>query len=584
MKSLNPSRADRPHRHVFCAAFLRASLFFLLLALSMAAAAQGKPGMPVGQRRKPTTTSTEAASAVRSLVQQGNLPDLRWPNFSDFRAQIDNFYRGSNYSLAWIENSRLTPRAEEMIHILSQAEGEGLNSEDYDGPRWPERMTHLEASHTAEDEARFDVALTVCAMRYISAVRIGRINPQHLKFGFDIKRKKIDLPAFLGDLLASSNNISDQMAEIEPPFDGYKAARQALRQYQHLAKTDQGASLPPSIGTVYRGGYYDHMADLASRLRELGDMPQDAVIPDNLSSYDEPFITAVKSFQQHHGLNADGYLTAETIEQLNVPLRVRAEQLGFTLERYRWIPLTFSHPPVVVNLPEFRLRAFDKDGRVGLSMRVNVGDAYDFQTPVFENKIQYLVFRPYWNVPPRILREEVIPDIEDDRDYVENNNMEVINRDGQVVTAGPINDSVLKQLRAGSLGVREKPGPDNALGLLKIIFPNEHHVYLHDTPESRDMFSSGESALSHGCIHLQEPAMLAHWLLRDKPEWTEARVEQAMKTGRDNLTVNLTKPVPILIVYATAIVEPDGAVYFFRDIYGHDATLKQELAKGYPYP
>jgi len=256
--------------------------------------------------------------------------------------------------------------------------------------------------------------------------------------------------------------------------------------------------------------------------------------------------------------------------------------LSFDLERYRWLPLNLSQPPVVVNLPEFRLRAFEEAGQIGLTMRVNIGDAYDFQTPVFQNSIRYLVFRPYWSVPPRILKDEVIPDIEQDRSYVRDGHMEVVNREGKVVTSGEIGDGVLKQLRAGALGVREKPGPDNALGLLKIIFPNEHHVYLHDTPESRDMFSSGQGALSHGCIHLERPAKLAHWLLRDKPECEQ--VEHAMKDGRDNFMVYLTRPVPILIVYATAIAEPDGDVYFFQDIYGHDAALQQALAKGYPYP
>jgi L,D-transpeptidase YcbB len=260
------------------------------------------------------------------------------------------------------------------------------------------------------------------------------------------------------------------------------------------------------------------------------------------------------------------------------------EQLKLAMERYRWLRYNFAQPPVVVNLPGFRLYAFDKDGRVGLTMSVNVGDAYDFQTPVFENSIRYLVFRPYWNVPPKILRDEVIPDIAEDRNFVRNNQMEVTTMAGQVVTSGVISDAVLKQLRSGTLLVRQKPGPDNPLGLLKIIFPNEHHVYLHDTAQGGEMFSWDQRALSHGCIHLQHPAELAYWLLKDKPDWTLERVQQAMHEGRDNVSVNLTAPVPILIVYTTAIAQPDGQVHFYRDIYGHDAALKAALAKGYPYP
>jgi len=239
---------------------------------------------------------------------------------------------------------------------------------------------------------------------------------------------------------------------------------------------------------------------------------------------------------------------------------------------------------VVVNLPGYLLRAFDSDGHVGLIMSVNVGDEFDFQTPVFENSIRYLVFRPYWNVPPTILREEVVPDIAADREYVHDNDMEVTTLAGKVVTSGVISDGVLQQLRAGKLTVRQKPGQNNALGVLKVIFPNQYNVYLHDTAKIVGMVKVGRRSVSHGCIHLQKPDELAQWLLRDKPEWTLERVQQAMYEGKDNVTVNLTHPVPILIVYATAVVQENGDINFYRDMYGHDVTLQAALAKGYPYP
>jgi murein L,D-transpeptidase YcbB/YkuD len=526
----------------------------------------------------------ETEGALRSSVQSGRLDDLRWPDFSDYRADVDNFYRPSGYALTWIQGDAPTKRAREMVEMLRRADAEGLNPEDYDGPRWAERFARLETSHSSEDEARFDVALTVCAMRYISDVRIGRINPKHFQFGLDVEHKKLNLPSFLRELVSEQTGLEARLAGIEPPFAQYKATRQALLRYMELAKEDDGEKLPRPPGIVFAGGPYEGISRLASRLRQIGDLSQDAIIPADSKVYEGPLIDAVKRFQKRHGLTSNGYLTVDTVEQLNVPLRSRVEQLRLALERYRWLRYTFAQPPVVVNLPEYRMRAFDRDGGVGLAMNVNVGDAYDFQTPVFESSIRYLVFRPYWNVPPRILRNEVIPDIAEDRSYIVDNDMEVTTPAGQVVASGPISDSVLQQLRAGKLTVRQKPGPENALGLVKIIFPNEHHVYLHDTPESVDMFSEQHRALSHGCIHLQEPAELAAWLLKDKPEWNLERVEHAMHEGRDNLTVNLTKPVPILIVYGTAIVEENGEVHFYRDIYGHDEALETALAKGYPYP
>jgi len=560
-----------------------ALLLAIVVPVSATAQAKGTSGASSHQKLAPSLS--EPAGTLQSAVRSGRLADLRWPVFSDYRVHVDNFYRASGYTLAWIQHGKPTDRAREMVQIFLQADGEGLNPEDYDGSRWAERIEHLEGTHTAQEEARFDLALTVCAMRYISDVRIGRINPKHFKFGFDVEPKKLNLPSYLRQLLSPSADLKSELVAIEPPFAGYKATRQALLRYMELAKEDDGAKLPAAQwDTLYPGGPYDGIPRLTRLLRLLGDLPQDVVVAVDSKTYGGPLPDAVKHFQTRHGLSATGDLTKATLEQLNVPLQFRIEQLRLTLERYRWLRYSFTQPPIVVNLPEYRLKGFDRNGRIGLTMNVNVGDAYDFQTPVFENSIRYLVFRPYWNVPPRILRDEVIPDIEEDRSYIHDNNMEVITRDGKVVTSGVISDSLLKQLRAGTLTVRERPGPENALGLLKIIFPNEHHVYLHDTPESVDMFSMEERALSHGCIHLQEPAELAHWLLRDKPGWTMERVEQAMHEGRDNFTVNLTTPVPILIVYGTAVVESNGEVRFYRDIYGHDASLKKALAKGYPYP
>lgn len=559
----------------------RRLLTLLLVALAGNLAAQTKA---TPAPRASTQTLGQQDRFLRSVIQSGRLDDLHWPVFTDFRIHVDNFYSPSGYSLAWIHDGRPTIRAKEMIEVFQQAGVEGLNPEDYDGPRWAPRFAQLQDSPNPNAQARFDLALTVCAMRYISAVRIGRINPKHLKFGFDVEHKKLNLPRFLRQLLSPSADLKSELTQIEPAFAEYKATRLALVHYTELAKEDDGEQLPPPPGILFPGGPYSGIARLTKLLHLTGDLPPDVTVPADTKIYDAPLVDAVKSFQAHHGLRVDGYLTRDTVADMNVPFGERVEQLRLALERYRWLPYEFSQPPVLVNLPGFRLDAFDKAGKIALTMAVNVGDSYDFQTPVFENSIRYLVFRPYWNVPPRILREEVIPDIVENRDYVQDTDMEVTTLAGQFVTSGTVSDAVLKQLRAGTLTVRQKPGPDNALGLVKFIFPNEHHVYLHDTPQSVDMFNTNLRAFSHGCIHVQHPAELAQWLLRDKKEWTLDSVEKAMHEGRDNLTVNLTAPIPILIVYATAVVQQGGEVFFYRDIYGHDAALEEALAKGYPYP
>jgi len=237
-----------------------------------------------------------------------------------------------------------------------------------------------------------------------------------------------------------------------------------------------------------------------------------------------------------------------------------------------------------VNIPEFRLRAFDKDGRVVLSTNVVVGKAYRHETPVFEEEVRYVVFRPYWNVPPGIQRSEILPAIRRDRDYVPRNNYEVITSGGNVVTSGTISDEVLQQLSSGKLAVRQKPGPGNALGLVKLMFPNEYNVYLHSTP-SQQLFSSSRRDFSHGCIRVEKAAELAAWALAvNKEDWTLEKVLGAMQGTKDNVQVNLASSIPVLILYATAIVDDNGVEHFFDDIYGYDAKLEKVLAKGYPYP
>jgi murein L,D-transpeptidase YcbB/YkuD len=318
-------------------------------------------------------------------------------------------------------------------------------------------------------------------------------------------------------------------------------------------------------------------------LRLLGDLPQDAAANVDVHKYDASLLGAVKHFQTRHGLTADGKLSAETIRELNVPLSDRVVQLVDALERWRWLPAQFPQPPIVVNIPEFVLRAFSADRKVALSMNVVVGKAVRTQTPVFAEDMKYIVFRPYWNVPPGIMRGEIVPAIVKDRNYIGRKGFEVTDSSGRVITSGTVSDDVLAQLRAGRLMVRQKPGPTNALGLVKFIFPNENNVYLHSTPASQ-LFSRSRRDFSHGCVRVEKPAELAALLLRNQPPWTLERAQTAMQSGRDNQQVNLTTPVPVLILYVTAVVEPDNSVHFFSDIYGHDKTLNAALAKGPPYP
>jgi L,D-transpeptidase YcbB len=530
-----------------------------------------------------TLLSGQQTSDIQKLVASGNLEGMRWPNFSDYRTWLQKFYEPAGYAPAWVQGPQPVPQAAAMIQLFRDAGKKGLDPEDYDASRWDERTRALQASASGPAASRFDVALTVCTMRYASDLRIGRINPAHFKLGLSVEQKKYDLAQFLRDRILTASNLPAVMDGVEPPFAGYRRTEEALARYLELARTDDGEKLPEVTKPIGPGQTYAGLPRLTRFLRLVGDLPADAALTGDPQTYGGPLVDAVKRFQRRHGLDEDGRLGPGTIKQLNVPLQERVRQLQLTLERWRWLPAEFSAPPIIVNIPDFRLRALDENNRVVLDMRVVVGKSMRTQTPVFSRDMIYVVLRPYWNVPPSILRSEIVPAIERDRGYIARKNYEVTTQGGKVVTSGEISDDVLAQLRAGKLAVRQKPGPGNALGLVKLIFPNEHNVYLHSTP-SQDLFSRSRRDFSHGCIRVEKPAELAAWALRNNPGWTLERVQQGMQSGKDDVTVNLVKRVPVFIVYGTALAYENGDVHFSDDIYGHDTKLATALAKGYPYP
>ena len=528
------------------------------------------------------TASTQATTALRQITEAGRLDDLRWPEFPDYRRHVKVFYELGGYAPVWIRNGLATWQARSVIGILQRADEKGLHSDDYDGPRWEARLARLSTAPEAE-RARFDAALTVCAMRYISDLHIGRVNPRHFTFGLAVEHKKYELPELLRQRLVNAPDPEAVLDGVEPRFAGYKRAQAALLRYFGLARQDDGEQLPMPAKTLAPGSPYPGVPRLIRLLRLLGDLPPEATVAAEANVYAQPLVDAVKRYQLRHGLQADGRLGAQTVKSLNSPLGVRIRQLQLTLERWRWLPQDFPEPPIVVNIPEFRLRVLEPGRGAALEMRVIVGKAYGHNTPIFADTMEYVVLRPYWNVTPTILRSEIVPAIRKDRSYIEKKSFEVTTHRGEVVTSGVIGDDVLEQLRAGKLAVRQKPGPANSLGLVKLIFPNSHNVYLHSTP-APELFSRSRRDFSHGCIRVEKPAELTAWALRNNPGWDLQRVRQAMDEGKDNQQVNLAKPIPVLILYGTAIVDEAGIVHFFEDIYGLDAGLEQVLAMGYPYP
>jgi len=520
-----------------------------------------------------------------ALIAAGTLPDLGWPNFTDYRDEVKKFYDQGGNSLAWIQNGKASPEAVSMILLFQQATFKGLNPEDYDASRWDARLAKLQpttpkASDT--DLAHIDLALTVCAMRYISDLRVGRVNPQRFKFGLVVGPKRYDLAELLRTQVLAASDIPAVIAKVEPDYNGYRRAEDALLTYLKMASAGDTPPIPVPQKGVRPGNSFAAMPQLVARLRQLGDLPSNADGPANLTVYDGAVVAAVKHFQRRHGLDTDGVLGKGTVTQLNVPLKTRVQQLQLTLERYRWIPPDFPEPPIIVNIPEFRLRTMRRQPASYLTMKVVVGRAMRRQTPVFANEMRYVIFRPYWLVPLSIQRAELVPKIRRDPDYLANHGFEVVDGSGDVVPSSTATAALISGLRSGALSIRQLPGPRNALDGVKFMFPNQYNVYMHGTPE-RELFARSRRDFSHGCIRVEDPVALAAWVLRDKPEWTLDRIRAAMN-GDTSIQVNLDKPIPVLILYSTAVVDPDGEVRFFDDIYGYDAPLAKALANGPPYP
>jgi L,D-transpeptidase YcbB len=395
----------------------RSSVALVLIALlcgsesNSASSAQTQPPSSGSASTKPPELSSEGQAWLRAAISAGSFPDLRWPDFSDYSKHVKKFYEFNGNSLWWVKEMEPTSQARQVIALILQADEKGLSADDYDGRSWNNRLARLKPGTRQPAEAdavKFDLALTVCVMRYISDLHIGKVNPKHFAFALDDESKRYDLGEFLKDYVVGAGDVAGVLANVEPPYPGYRRTIQALQTYMELAKKDDGEQLPPVKKTIVSGDAYPAVPRLTRILRSVGDLPADANVPADRSIYDGALVDAVKNFQRRHGRDPNGRIDAQTLADLNVPLTRRVRQMQLTLERWRWLPLTYQEAPIVVNIPEFRLRAYDKNFKIGATMNVVVGKAYGHDTPVFSDTMEYVVFRPYWEVPYSITKAEMI--------------------------------------------------------------------------------------------------------------------------------------------------------------------------------
>ena len=525
------------------------------------------------------STDYSNQQSIQTVLTNDRLNILKNKNLTDVHELLQQLYPSSNTTLLWFDQNKPTTAALALLQELTHADKYGLHSNDYDGERLITLLTELEKSpesQAKDQQIQFDIALSASALRFIKHLHYGRIDPKQAAFNLPERHNdELDLVATLVQL-SKSNQIVEDIQQVEPQFSHYQLLKTALHRYQKLAEYPELTQLPkPQQSAIKLGDRYSGIPVLRRLLIAEQDLPLDAITSDTEQTLDETLINALKNYQTRHGLTADGILGWQTFKQLTTPFSNRIQQIELTLERWRWLPPPQS-PMIMVNIPQFKLFAFksNEDHEADLlRMEVIVGQVYEHtQTPVFFSEMQYVVLRPYWDVPPNITQRELLPQIKRNPNYLNEHHLELVKGqtdNSPVVPATPKN---IHQLALGKLRLRQLPGADNALGNIKFMMPNKYNVYLHSTP-TQQFFTESHRAFSHGCIRVSNPLALAEYVLSYATEpWSSEKIIAAMQ-GEPNQRIDLNTPIPVMMVYGTVMPLESGVVQFFEDIYGHDAKL-----------
>jgi len=513
-------------------------------ALALCAAAALTPSSAFAQ---------SAPAAIHTLAIQAAKSSLQPTGPYDERGWLHRFYAPRKYAPAWNPST-----AAAALWVLRQARLQGLDPRDYGADALQRQL-----DGGAAGNARFDVALTSAMLHYLADLRVGRVRSEFHTRLPDARLKQYDPVERLRAGLAGGK-LRAAVQAAEPQLQFYGQVKAKLAAYRELAGQPYPA-LPKPAAKVKPGAAYPDAAALFQRLVLLKDLPADTPPPPD-GIYSDAMEEGVRHFQARHGLDEDGMLGRGTVDALNVTPARRVRQLELTLERLRWLPDVGRGPLIMVDLPAYRLWAME-DGSLEapLEMRVVVGSALKTETPLFVGQMRYLEFNPYWNVPRSILEKEILPKLARNPQYLAQNEMET-------VPAG----AGMADLKAGRARVRQRPGPKNALGAIKFAMPNPMDIYLHSTPV-RQAFQRSRRDLSHGCIRVEHPAALAQYVLGGQRQWSADAIQDALQPGPTR-HVDLARTIPVVIFYATAIVDSDGSARFAADIYGRDTKLEQTLA------
>lgn len=497
------------------------------------------------------------------------------------RTTLPAVYRERVFEPLWLEGRRVQPYGQELVEALRTAQDDGLNPEDYHLAALDSLLPRL-AEGSEEDQRRkradVDLLLTDAFLLFGSHLMHGRLDPVSVEPAWTASRNGVEV----GGILLTSlrpGAVWAALARLRPSGERYGALRQTLAQYRGIAAEGGWGSVPD--GPTLDPGMEDARVEaLRARLAASGDLPPAVADAPDPRLYDEGLAEAVRAFQRRHGLDPDARVGLASLAALNVSAADRAEQLVVNLERWRWLPRDMGNRYILVNIAGFSVHVVD-GGEEVMRLRAVVGRTYR-QTPVFSARMTYLALAPYWNVPPGIAANDQLPRIRQDPGYVAQQRMVLFeNATNRQVDPHSVDWSGMTGAEFNRrFRLRQEPGPNNALGNVKFMFPNQHNVYLHDTP-APELFDRAVRDFSSGCIRVERAMELAQFLLQADTTWTGERLRNVVRQGREQ-PVPLSQPVPVHIQYWTGWVEPDGTVHFRSDLYDRDRRVRDALASAPP--
>ncbi len=504
---------------------------------------------------------TKLSNEIRLHVESATTTQLGFGSAIYCRQTVFQFYFNNLFESIWNNDM-----ASELIQVVSNCGNEGLNPSDY----------HLDAletlfaksDKTAVESAEFELLLTDSFILLASHMISGKVDPQRIDTNWKAVRREGD-PVEIFKKALESGDIVGSLYALRPRYKGYARLMDKLALHRRIAEQGGWDEVPEGI-TLKLDIEDDRVVVIKKRLRSTGDLKNET--EEDSRVYDIKLQEAVTSFQRRHGLADDGNIGKVTLEALNIPIEGRIIDIMINLERCRWLPQDLGEHHVMVNIPAFVMEVI-KGNELMLEMDVAVGKPFR-ETPVFSAKMIYLVFNPYWTVPPTILAQDIIPAQSKNPNYLKNLNIRVLNNKGVEVSPAEI-DWNTANLKNFPYQLRQDPGPNNALGEVKFIFPNPFNVYMHDT-NHRELFVKSDRALSSGCIRLSKPLDLASYLLASQQDWSETRLREILKS-QQNYTIPLVNPLNVHLQYWTSFIDENGVHNFRKDIYNRNDKVYKAL-------